>query len=120
MANPTVNAGLDQSANDNVPLVLVGTATQGTYEIKGSTWTMTSGPSCSISTPSQWVTEVFQLSAGSYVFTFSVYDIKGNNASDTCSITITHTTGPVYFEDFHHNENRFNSLGSGTTLTDDY
>lgn len=96
MANPTTNAGIDQTTTDGVPLLLTGQFTQGTLPIKEVIWTQVSGPNCVMINPTRAVNQVFSTSAGTYVFAFTAYDTVNASGTDTVSVTITHDTGPIY------------------------
>lgn len=105
VVNPTVSAGVDQSVTDSTVLVLTGVVQQGTYPLGRVLWTRDSGPDCAIIQSATWIAQVYQLYAGTYVFRFTGYDILGNSASDTMSVTVTHTTGPIYLSSAGDTEN---------------
>lgn len=96
MANPTTNAGANQTITDAQPLVLTGTAVKGTNEITNVVWKQVSGPDCTMRNAASWINQVFELSAGTYVFSFAAFDIYDNTGSSTTSVTVTHTTGPIF------------------------
>lgn len=96
MAAPTVNAGVDQTGNDATVLILTASMTTNASPIKFYGWTQVSGPDCTMSNPSGCITPVYELYAGTYVFQFSAEAEDNSVATDTCSVTITHTTGPVF------------------------
>ena len=118
MSNPTANAGTDQTVNDDVPLVLTGVAQQGTYVINNTLWTKTSGPDCTMTNPAMAVNEVFEISAGTYVFTFTAYDLLGNSGSDSVTVTVSHTTGPIYVNDIYGTPTNF-SVGIDNSHVND-
>jgi hypothetical protein len=96
MSNPTVNAGADQAVTDANVLVLTGLVSQGTYPLTYWIWTKDSGPDCAFTASTSAINQVYELSAGTYVFRFTAYDQLNNSSSDTVSVTVTHTTGPLY------------------------
>lgn len=118
MSNPTVNAGVDQTVNDNVPLVLTGTVTQGDYTITGVQWTQDSGPNCAMTAAALWVNTIFELYAGTYVFRFTAWDLLGNSTSDTCQVVVSHTSGPIYISDPYGTPTMFTPSAGGTPPID--
>ncbi len=99
----TVNAGIDQTANDGDLLQLTGVVTTSSYDIPTVLWTQDSGPGCAIQEPTKWSTIVLNLYAGTYVFRFTGTDSTGATQSDTVSVVVSHTTGPVYVVPYYLN-----------------
>lgn len=96
MAVLSTNAGSAQSVTDAFPLVLTGTVTPGDIPVSRVLWTKDSGPDCAFTASTSWINQVYNLYAGTYVFRFAAFDQLDNTASSTVTITVTHTTGPIY------------------------
>jgi len=93
----TVNAGIDQTVNDATILILTGLVTPTSDPTLVSVlWTLVSGPDCKLTNPIGWVCPVLELYTGTYIFQFAATDVNGNIVSDTCSVIVSHTTGPIY------------------------
>ncbi len=92
----SVNAGADQTTTDGVVLMLTGTVAQGATPIVSTVWTKDSGPDCIFTAATSWINQVYELSAGTYVFRLTATDQLSNTASDTITVTVTHDTSPLY------------------------
>jgi hypothetical protein len=100
MATFAVTAGADQTTTDSTALVLTGVVTEGTIPLAQKVlWTKDSGPDCAFTASGSWINQVFELSAGSYVFRLTAWDIDDTSVTDTVAVTVTHTTGPIYSDD---------------------
>lgn len=96
MSAPVVSAGGSQSVNDGSVLILTASYSTGGAPIKSHGWVQTSGPDSIMTHPKGAITPVYEMSSGTYVFTFSATDTNNVTTSDTATITVSHTTGPVY------------------------
>lgn len=96
MSAPTANAGSNQTVTDGSVLLLTGIYAAGTSPLKGVKWTQVSGPDCTMTYPSKGITPVYELSAGTYVFQLSVSDHANAVTTSQTTITVSHTTGPVF------------------------
>lgn len=96
MSAPSVDAGVDQTINDNQVLMLTGVVTTGTYPLTYVLWTQVSGPDCTILAASSWIAQVYNLFAGTYVFQFAAYDQVGGSGTNTISVVVSDTSGPLY------------------------
>lgn len=86
---PVVNAGADKQAilPDNV--TLVGTATDPDGPAPGVKWTKKSGPAgANILSDTSLTTDISFTNAGTYVFTLTATDNKGDTASDDVTVTV--------------------------------
>jgi hypothetical protein len=84
------------AANDGDVLQLTATVTTVGSQTAKVLWTQVSGPGCAILDPEKWSTIVLNLYAGTYVFQITATDQNGNTTSATTTVTVSHTTGPVY------------------------
>ena len=87
---PTANAGSDITVISPTNSVdLVGNGIDSDGEIKSYTWTQISGASLStIENPNSSVTQVTNLSAGTYEFELKVTDDQGAIGTDTVNVTV--------------------------------
>jgi Secretion system C-terminal sorting domain/Domain of unknown function (DUF4832)/PKD domain len=94
---PVVNAGSDQTIQlptSNVSLTGTGTDADGT--IASYAWTKSSGPTGgTIATPTTANTNITGLIQGVYVFTCTVTDNQGAQATDNVQITVNAATVPT-------------------------
>lgn len=92
---PTANAGTDQSINQ--PASSCNLNGSASFDPDGSivsyAWTKTSGPSCTITSPSSVNTSVTGMSGvGTYIFQLLVTDNGGLTNTDTVQVTINAIT----------------------------
>jgi len=87
---PTVAAGSAQTiALPASSVTLTGTAAgMNGATISSTTWTKTSGPAATITTPGSMSTTVTGLTQGTYVFTFTAVDNNGVTSTSTVTITV--------------------------------
>ena len=87
---PTVGAGSSQTiALPTSTVTLTGTAAGvNGATISSSTWTQTSGPAATITTPGSLSTTVTGLAAGTYVFKLTATDNNGLTSTSTVTITV--------------------------------
>lgn len=83
---PVANAGQDQNINLYFTLSGSGSDTDGT--VIGYKWEQVSGPGCTIIAPTEAVTNVRSISAGTYVFKLTVIDDKGATGSDQVTVVV--------------------------------
>ena len=87
--NPTVSAGAAQTIALPISTVtLTGTASDPDGTIATYAWTKVSGSGGIIATPTQRVTAVTGLTAGSYTFNLKVTDNQGASANSNVNITV--------------------------------
>jgi hypothetical protein len=94
---PIVNAGADQTIQLPTSTVsLTGTGTDADGTIASYAWTKLSGPTgATISTPTTANTNVTGLTQGVYVFTCTVTDNQGGQATNNVQVTVNAATTPA-------------------------
>ncbi len=90
---PYADAGPDETITmpDNF-VTLSGYGNDSDGSIVSYNWTKISGGSATISNPSSDTTDVDNLSAGTYVFKFTVTDNQGATGTDTITVTVENVT----------------------------
>ncbi|MEJ0083041.1 MAG: PKD domain-containing protein [Puia sp.] len=94
---PVVNAGADQTIQLPTSTVsLTGTGTDADGTIASYAWTKSSGPAGgTITTPATATTNITGLLQGVYIFTCTVTDNQGAQATDNVQITVNAATAPA-------------------------
>jgi len=86
---PLVNAGNDQEIALPVNQInLTGTASSSTSTIVSTSWTKTSGPAATLTGASSLTLQVTNMVVGTYIFTLTVIDNNGKEASDNVQIVV--------------------------------
>jgi len=96
---PVVNAGVDQSViTPPNSATLTGTATDSDGTIASSIWSQVNGPtSATIATPNSLSTSLTNLQPGTYVFSLSATDDKGNSGLDEVTVNVSSNLPPTAF-----------------------
>ena len=92
-ANPTVNAGSDQTLTlPKNSTTLTATASDADGSIASYQWTKVNGPNASLSGSTSRTLTVSNLVAGSYTFKVTVKDNEGATASDQVAVNVKEET----------------------------
>lgn len=108
--DPSANAGVDQTVNEDTVVTFDGSASTDTNGIATYTWTFTDVTLQTLS--GQTPTYTFA-TPGTYTVTAEVADPAGNTATDTVAITVVDVTNPVA------NAGQDQTVNAGATVTFD-
>jgi gliding motility-associated-like protein len=106
---PIVNAGSDQQIALPINQInLTGTASSSTSTVVSTSWAKTSGPTATLTGTSTLALQVTNMVVGTYIFTLTVIDNNGKEASDNVQVVVN----PV-----QPNQNPIANAGGTLSLT---